>query len=215
MLRWILPFILISSLNASSLSVNQRKTVAITNIEGITINAEVLSVVRSSKDSSWLCFRKPDGKDLFLYPFSQISKESLLLLSETFAGNGLLVADGLTGPQLDVLAEYLAADPRERLLIELRQARKTERLLAREWKRLQDQTWKLQQQLAAVTDPNFRPTAIRAFQNSLRARDRVGKKLVLLQAEIRRMEERIELLQRIGVPIEDDIFADQDSFDEK
>ncbi|MBC2600595.1 hypothetical protein [Puniceicoccus vermicola] len=195
-------------LGISGLTAAPRKVVSITNTEGVTIEAEIISVVRSKNDVSWLCFRKPKGKDFYLYPFASLTRSSLDLLSTTFQGNELVVVDGLTGPQLDMLDEYLAASPRERLVLEVQDARKRERLLSREWKRLQNQTWQIQQQLAGIQDPQHRVRVAALFQQSLRARDRTGKRLVLLQAEIRRMEERIDLLKSMGVPIEDDPFAD-------
>lgn len=189
---------------SAALPAREIEPIPITNVDGVTIEAEVLSVVRNEKNDSWLCFRIPDGEDLFLYPFSRISRTSLDLLSATFAGESgqLLVADGLTGHQIDLLEEYLAAGPREQLLIELREARRIERLLSREWKRLQDQTWQIQQQLAGIKDPDQKIRVTQLFQTSLAARDRTGKQLVLLQAKIRRIEERIDLLRRIGAPLE-------------
>ncbi|MGE9291733.1 MAG: hypothetical protein ACQKBT_12115 [Puniceicoccales bacterium] len=200
--------LLAAFLASSSLPAAPRKVVSLTNTEGITIQAEIVSVVRSKEKTAWLCFRKPNGRDLFLYPFSSLSRSSLDVLSTTYQGNDLIVADGLTGPQLDMVEEYLAADPRERLVLELRDAQKKERLLEREWKRLQDQTWQIQQQLVRIQDPAQKQRASALFKESLRARDRVGKQLVLFQAKIRRMEERIALLQKIGIPIETDPFAE-------
>lgn len=185
-----------------------REIVTITNQEGVSIEAEILSVVQTEDRSRFLCFRKPKGKDIYLYPFTSLTRQSLDLLSVTFKGGSLIVADGLTGNQLDTLEEYLDASPRERLVLELRDARKTENLLKREWTRLQEQTNRLQIQLAEARDPAQRARLQELFRTSLRARDRTGKQLVLLQAEIRRLEDRIEFLQKMGIPIEDDPFAD-------
>ncbi len=199
---------LLCFLTIESLSGAPREIVTITNQEGVSIEAEVLSVVETTDRSRFLCFRKPKGKDIYLYPFTSLNRQSLEYLSVTFKGSGLVVADGLTGPQLDMLEEYLAASPRERLVLELRDARKTEALLEREWSRLQAQTNRLQMQLAQAKDPTQRAHIQNLFRQSLRARDRTGKQLVLLQAEIRRMEDRIEFLKKMGIPIEDDPFAE-------
>jgi len=189
-----------------------RDLIPITNLEGATVEAHVFSVVRTEDQRAWICFRKAGDRQLFLYPFSQLSRSTLDLLSETFAGEArdqLIVADGLTGRQIEILEQYLAADPREQLILQLREARRAEIRLSREWKRLQDQTWQVQKQLAQIQDPNLRAPANRAFQASLHARDRTGKQLVLLQAEIRRMEGRVDFLRRVGVPIgEKDFFAE-------
>tara|TARA_R100000027_G_scaffold54802_2_gene43881 strand:+ start:2143 stop:2763 length:621 start_codon:yes stop_codon:yes gene_type:complete len=200
--------VLLCFLTIESLSGAPREIVTITNQEGVSIEAEVLSVVETTDRSRFLCFRKPKGKDIYLYPFTSLNRQSLEYLSVTFKGSGLVVADGLTGPQLDMLEEYLAASPRERLVLELRDARKTEALLEREWSRLQAQTNRLQMQLAQAKDPTQRAHIQNLFRQSLRARDRTGKQLVLLQAEIRRMEDRIEFLKKMGIPIEDDPFAE-------
>ncbi|MEM0965390.1 MAG: hypothetical protein AAGJ81_04450 [Verrucomicrobiota bacterium] len=188
-----------------------KSVVELENLDGAIIEAEIISVVEVERQGSFLCFRKPDSKHIFLYPFTSLSKASLAHLSSLHTrGNGskFLVADGVTGRQLDVIEEYLDAEPRERLVIELRELRKKESFLAREWKRLQQQTFQLQQSLAGARTPEQRARIRPLFQESLRARDRTGKQLVLVQRDIARLEERIALLKSIGVDIPDDPFAD-------
>lgn len=179
----------------------------IENRDGLVLEAEILSVIRVDRKTSWLCFRPTKKDRLYLYPFSSLSKSTLTRLSGVYSGSGLLVVDGATSEELDFLNDYLAAGPRERLLLEIREARKKERLLEREWERLQDQTWTLQQQVARTEDPELRARNEAVFRQSLAARDRVGKQLALCRAEIRRMEKRIEVLRRMGVDIEDNVFG--------
>jgi|GEM_PF-6041452 hypothetical protein len=182
----------------------------IENTEGVVINVEIVSVIRSEqKNQSWLCFRKPKDPHLYLYPFTSLSTSSLERLSAFYSDkSGLVVVNNATGPQLDVLTKYLKAGPRERLVIELREKRKIERLLEREWKRLQDQTWELQKNLAAAKTAEQRQLIGPLFQTSLRARDRTGKQLVLVQRDIRVLLERIALLRSMGVEIEDNPFEE-------
>ncbi len=211
-MRWaflLLPFLSSSSLVFSQQTRSEKEESVILEIEntqGIVLEAEVLSIIRVHSRASWLCFRPTDQDRLYLYPFSSLAPRTLDRLEAVYSGSGLLVADGVTPGQLDFLEKYLAAGPREKLVLEVREARKKERLLEREWKRLQDQTWRLQQQVARTRDAELRKRNAVFFQRSLAARDRVGKQLVLCRAEIRRMQERIELLRNMGVEIEDDPF---------
>lgn len=181
--------------------------VPIENAEGKVVEAEVVSVLRVDRKESWLCFRLPEKERLYLYPFSSLSRQTVTRLSGLHGRGGILVADGMTGEQLGFLEEYLEAGPRERLVLELREARKKERLLSREWERLQKQTWQLQQQVARTRDPVHRQRVEDLFRQSLAARDRTGKQLSLCRADIRRMEERIVLLRRMGVEVEDNPFG--------
>ncbi|MFP4351760.1 MAG: hypothetical protein ACLFRP_02285 [Puniceicoccaceae bacterium] len=79
--------------------------------------------------------------------------------------------------------------------------KKDERKLEQEWKRLRDQTWRLQQPLAAAR-PETRARIASGFRTSLAARDQARKQLVLLRAAIRRLQSRIEALRELGVPID-------------
>jgi len=172
------------------------------------VEGEVVSVVRVDRKESWLCFRLAENERLYLYPFSSLSRRTITRLSGLHGSGDILVADGVSGDQLDFLEEYLEAGPRKKLILELREARKKERLLAREWERLQKQTWELQQQVARTPDATHRQRITGLFRQSLNARDRTGKQLALCRAGIRRMEERIALLREMGVVLEDDPFSD-------
>lgn len=192
-------------------SAPERPVIAIESQEGSVIEAEVVSVLRQKDThSSWLCFRKPGEDRLFLYPFASLSEASLTRLSTLYSGgDGFLFADGITSDQLDFLEEYLAAGPRERLFLELIELEKDERKLEREWERLRDQTWRVQQQLAAAT-PEMQKRIAPAFRRSLAARDSTRRQLVLLQAKIRRLESRIETLRNLGVPMDNDKLTRED-----
>lgn len=204
--RWL---ILLAGLSAGVAEIRAedpvRPVISLENREGLTIEAEVVSVLRAErKGGSWLCFRKPGEDRLFLYPFAALSESSLTRLSAIHStGSGLFIADGVTGEQIDFLEEYLAAGPRERLRLERSELKKDERKLEREWERMRDQAWRLQQQLAAAS-PEMRDPIASGFRKSLAARDRARKQLVLLQAAIRRLEARIETLRELGVPMDDD-----------
>jgi len=207
-LLWTVPFWLPGLLGMAEEEVKKPVFLHIENLDGAVLEAEVMSIVRTEEKRSWLFFRAVEKERFFLYPFSSLSVDTLGTLSNIYETNGLLVADGVTSAQLEILEKYISADPRERLLLKLREARKKERFLNREWERLQKQTWQLQQDLARTTDPVVRKNVASAFQNSLRARDRVGKQLSLCRVEIRRMEENLSLLRRMGVDIEEDLFGE-------
>jgi len=181
--------------------------VEIENTEGLTLKAEIVSVIRVNPSRSLLCFRPLSKDRLFLYPFTSLSPATLTRLSGIHSQSGLVVVDGATSEELGFLNKYLAAGPRGKLLLELGEARKKERLLEREWKRLQEQTWTLQQQVARTKDPELRARNAIFFQKCLMTRNRAGKRLSLCRVKIRRMEERIAVLRRMGVDIEDDVFA--------
>ncbi len=177
--------------------------VVLENREGVALEARVLSVIRMEEsDGLWVCFQPLEKDRLFLYPSSFLSEATVTRLSTLAEGGNLLVADGVSAWQLDFLERYLEAGPRERLALELREARKKENLLEREWKRLQGQTWELQQQVVRTRDAEHRKRVEALFRQSLEARDRVGKQYVLCQATIRRLEERIETLRGMGVEID-------------
>jgi hypothetical protein len=178
------------------------------NREGLVLEAEVFSLLRNEKDGAWVCFRRPKSDRLFLYPLAFLSDATVSRVAAAGEDGKLVVADGLTARQLEFLGDYLEADPRERLLLGLREARQRERRLAREWRRLQEQTWRVQKQLAAAEDPGLRQRIEPLFRKSLEARDRAGRELARLRAERKRTEDRLEKLRALGVPLEIDPFAD-------
>jgi len=189
-LAWAFPVWLVAS-------PADEKWISVVNEEGQELKIQPLSLLHTEEDDTWVCFRLPQSQRWYLYPLDKLTPASRVSVVSAGEKGYLLVADNITGEDLDFLEEYLRAEPRERLRLRQVELIRRKRELSRQTDQIREQTNRLQMQVAQTTDPVLRQRLMDVFQRSLRDRDRYSRQLGLVQAELDRLRRNEDRLQRL------------------